>query len=339
MSPRASVLATLLAAFLLVLAACSPPAATPRPTADETEAAETEAAETEEPEDDEVSILALDEGDCFNLVDEDDKTAEVVDCDDEHEYEVYATVEIDEDELPDAAELEDLAGDCFGDVFADFVGVEYAASRWYTTPFIPSEDDWDDGHEVIVCALYDPEEEETEGSAEGSEAGQADETEEPQATEEPEGTGGGTPREELEARIPEEIRETCRLPAYGMRHAVVTLFCEPSEHVDYMYYGLFANADQLDAQLSVELSSVDDLDNLEGRCSEGEQALGSYSVGGSEESAGTLLCYFSELEAGTFATLVWTRDDALILVQATREDGDLQALYEWWSEGSGLTSD
>lgn len=180
MSARASLPATLIAVLLFVLTACSTPAATPSAEPDETEATQTEAPETEEPEDGEESILALGRGDCFNVVDEEDQTAEAVDCDEEHEYEVYAVVAIDEDGLPDDEELEELAGECFGDEFTDFVGIEYAQSRWYTTPFLPTEDDWDDGHEVIVCALYDPDEEETEGSAEGSEAGQAEETEEPE---------------------------------------------------------------------------------------------------------------------------------------------------------------
>ena len=35
------------------------------------------------------------------------------------------------------------------------------------------------------------------------------------------------------------------------------------------------------------------------------------------------------------ATLVWTRDELLILGEAVREDGDLGALYEWWAENAG----
>lgn len=327
MSARASIPATLIAVLLLILSACSQPAATPRSTPDETEAEETEAPETEEPEDDETSILSLETGDCFNVLDEDDQTAEEIDCEDGHEYEVYLTVEIDEDERPDDDEIEELAGDCFGDDFTDFVGVEYADSRWYTTAFMPTEDDWDDGHEVIVCALYDPEEDETEGSAEGSETGQAEETDEPDETEEPD--DGGSVAFEFTAdflldHIPPETLENCREPVVEENYIDLQCPMPDGSDIDFVAYTLAADGTTFQRLYEVHTEDYISTSDI-GACPDDIPSERTYTVGG--ETIGRLACYVAD---EGYAALVWTDDRLQIVSYASRDDGDIAAVYDWW---------
>jgi hypothetical protein len=81
------------------------------------------------------------------------ETLPVVPCDEPHEGEVYALVELDdldaypgERELSDRAEMECLAR------FAGYVGVELADSTLFTTYMIPSIRGWqDDDDRTVVC--------------------------------------------------------------------------------------------------------------------------------------------------------------------------------------------
>ena len=169
------------------LAACQfigqPPAATPGREPAETEAAKDteEPAETEDGDGDrgggETSLLTLGVGDCFDMVDEEENVVEQVDCDDEHEYEVYAVIEADGDEFPSDDALLRMTLECRDTPFEDYVGRNYITSRWYSIEVAPTEDEWEDGFLAVVCALYDPEEPVTTGSAQGSEEGADDEDE------------------------------------------------------------------------------------------------------------------------------------------------------------------
>ncbi len=121
---------------------------------------------------DEGNAFELDPGDCLNVIDAETNTVEQVDCEDSHEYEIYGRLEIpgeDDDEWPGDEELSTFAAECTAETFEEFVGVEYAASRWYSVEVYPTEEEWDRGIRTVICALWDPESETTEGSAEGSE--------------------------------------------------------------------------------------------------------------------------------------------------------------------------
>ena len=289
----------------------------------------------------ETSVLGLDAGDCFNLIDEDDKTAERVDCDEEHQYEVYAVVEVGDDEWPGDDELAEVAADCYGDVFEDFVGLEYAFSRWYATPFLPTEGDWDEGLEGVICALYDPDEPETTGSAEGTE-----EDVEPPAEEtgEPQETGAGQDLNDDEAQllaaIPQEFRGTCEpLRTFGMLDSIATMDCYPAEGArpvgtapaDRVLYGLYADAETM---YDIFVNDIDDADDFtDGSCPDDPPSLTTYER--NDEKLGEYIC----LAAGDpypYANLQFTYDALLILGDAQREDGDLAALREWWGTGAAL---
>ena len=103
-----------------------------------------------------LSVFDLVPGDCVvydDSLESANETLPVVPCDEPHEGEVYALVEIDdldaypgERELSNRAELECLAR------FAGYVGVELADSTLCTTYMIPSIRGWqDDGDRTVVC--------------------------------------------------------------------------------------------------------------------------------------------------------------------------------------------
>ncbi len=169
--------------------------ASPRPTPEETdeaeatdEAEETDEAEatdegeaTDDPDDnggngegETVSVFDLDVGDCFN-VDEDSEIieeVELLDCDAEHFYEVFALVEHpadDDEEYPGEDELDDFAfNECEGE-FEDYVGAAYEDSDYYITYLTPSEQTWAVGDREVVCVLqFGLEAEPVEGSGRDS---------------------------------------------------------------------------------------------------------------------------------------------------------------------------
>jgi hypothetical protein len=103
-----------------------------------------------------LSVFDLVPGDCIVFDDSLEQAMEtlpVVPCDEPHEGEVYALVELDdldaypgERELSDRAEMECLSR------FAGYVGVELADSTLFTTYMIPSIRGWqDDDDRTVVC--------------------------------------------------------------------------------------------------------------------------------------------------------------------------------------------
>ncbi len=119
------------------------------------------------PEDADVFTLAI--GDC--LV-EDSSGGEVqevpvVPCDQPHASEVYYSHIIDGDELPDATEMETIAGDVCVANFESYVGLPYPESVFVYTVLQPTQGSWDSGDRELLCLLADPAGEMT-GSAAGS---------------------------------------------------------------------------------------------------------------------------------------------------------------------------
>jgi hypothetical protein len=139
--------------------------ATPEPDDEgELESAEpTEEAGEEEASGEDVSDFDLEVGDCFS-VGENGEVSEVsvVDCDDEHAYEVFALVDHEgaaDDAYPGDEELEEFAdNECTGDEFESYVGISYEESIYYATWLTPTERSWDElGDREVVCVLYEPE--------------------------------------------------------------------------------------------------------------------------------------------------------------------------------------
>lgn len=181
----AAAVGLLFVAVLLVACPGAPPALSPLPTREPTPT------ETERPRrTDEASptptpggtdagdvggsegnIYRLAAGDCLNFVDALTNTVETVDCDVEHEYEVYGVLDFPadaDDEWPGETELGTFAAGCTDEPFESYVGVPYTESSWYSAELQPTEDEWDDGVRKVVCLLYHAAEERTEGTARGS---------------------------------------------------------------------------------------------------------------------------------------------------------------------------
>jgi hypothetical protein len=105
-----------------------------------------------------LSVFDLVPGDCVVLADDLEavnETLPVVPCEEPHQAEVYALVEVDdldaypgERELSDRAELECL------DEFADYVGVDLVDSTLFFTYMIPSVRGWqEEQHRTVVCLV------------------------------------------------------------------------------------------------------------------------------------------------------------------------------------------
>ncbi|MDZ7677564.1 MAG: septum formation family protein [Acidimicrobiales bacterium] len=119
-----------------------------------------------------LSVFDLVEGDCVVLdesLEAANETLPVVPCDQPHQGEVYALVDVDdidaypgERELSDRAELECISR------FADYVGVDLADSTLYYTYMIPSIRGWqEDDDRTVVCMAVGAGQT-LEGSVEGS---------------------------------------------------------------------------------------------------------------------------------------------------------------------------
>ncbi len=100
-------------------------------------------------------VFSLEVGDCmddFGTAD-DITTVPIVDCDEKHDAEVYATEDIDADSYPGASEVSDEADEICIDAYEDFVGLAYEDSLLNYTALTPSEDSWALGDKEVVCMI------------------------------------------------------------------------------------------------------------------------------------------------------------------------------------------
>jgi len=116
-------------------------------------------------DDDEIDVSQLDPGDCVDLTAGDVEEIRNLPrraCDDAHDGEVYLVDDVDfeGDEYPGLAALrEQIEERCFGDAFADYVGLPYAESELGLYYLYPIEDGWRLGDREFVCIAV-----ETDGS-------------------------------------------------------------------------------------------------------------------------------------------------------------------------------
>ncbi len=105
-----------------------------------------------------LDVFDLEIGDCIVFDDMPDSTVEdltVTPCDEPHQSEVYALVEVDdldaypgERELSNRAELECVSR------FEDYVGIEFAESTLFSTYLIPTVRSWQEAEDrEIVCLV------------------------------------------------------------------------------------------------------------------------------------------------------------------------------------------
>lgn len=108
------------------------------------------------------SVFALEVGTCFNDPEsiDDVRSVVVVPCDQPHDNEVFALVTHPagpDDPYPGADVIAEFAvQECQGAAFTEYVGIEYARSRYFTNQLTPSDGSWRQGDREVVCILFDP---------------------------------------------------------------------------------------------------------------------------------------------------------------------------------------
>ena len=171
----------------VVLAGCQPATEDPTPTdapssaastepsASASEAAATASAEPGSDEGEETSVFDLEAGYCFSTESDQLETVLVVDCEQPHEYEVFALFDHpagDAEAYPGDDVLLEYADTECRPPFEEYVDRDYETSIWYITSLTPSEQTWADGDREITCLLNQQDEDEepiaVTGSAEGA---------------------------------------------------------------------------------------------------------------------------------------------------------------------------
>jgi hypothetical protein len=104
-----------------------------------------------------VGVFALEVGDCFDQP-PDGNISEVaaVPCTDPHDNEVFATFDMeggDDAAYPGDAAVQTASEECIGATFTDYVGIEYAQSRFGVFPITPTQDTWESdlNDREIIC--------------------------------------------------------------------------------------------------------------------------------------------------------------------------------------------
>jgi Septum formation len=114
----------------------------------------------------------LEVGDC--VVDRDtleSSDISTVDCGEDHVFELYAKVDLDEDaDYPGDQQIEAQAQEvCGGDSFEEYVGVPFVDSEIFMFPVWPTEETWEQADDrTILCFAVTEELSTTTGSVEGA---------------------------------------------------------------------------------------------------------------------------------------------------------------------------
>lgn len=107
------------------------------------------------------SVFELAVGTCF---DDPGSTSEIqsvgaVACEGPHDNEVFGLVDFPagpSDAYPGREAVSAFGEEqCQGQIFNDYVGIEYANSRYFASQLTPTEGSWGQGDREIVCVLYD----------------------------------------------------------------------------------------------------------------------------------------------------------------------------------------
>lgn len=114
--------------------------------------------------------LDVDEGGCFDRPANPDVTeVPAVDCDEPHDFEAYATVDLEGDGFPGDEEVGAQALSACNDRFAEYVGVPPDQSGLVVVPVAPSAEQWDAGGRTVTCTVTLRGPDRLERSVEGSE--------------------------------------------------------------------------------------------------------------------------------------------------------------------------
>jgi hypothetical protein len=104
------------------------------------------------------AVSTLQVGQCLNQPNSTTaiEQVDVVPCEDPHDLEVFALVQLPDSAYPGDGGLSDVAQPACTERFAAYVGVEPANSALATGFLVPSQEGWDGGDREAVCLLYEP---------------------------------------------------------------------------------------------------------------------------------------------------------------------------------------
>ncbi len=114
------------------------------------------------------SVFDLEVGDCLDDPGNGQvESVDVVGCDEDHSFEVYANLTVPEDVGLTGAATFALDG-CY-EAFPEYVGIEFEASDYDFTWLEPTAESWEQrGDRTVTCMLFDFQSGVSTGSARGS---------------------------------------------------------------------------------------------------------------------------------------------------------------------------
>ena len=103
------------------------------------------------------AVLQLEIGTCFDDPENLEQVEEVpvVGCEESHDNEVIANVDLTGSAYPGRDQAENRASRICYDTFSDYVGISYEESIYDIGWFIPTEESWDVGDREVICFAYD----------------------------------------------------------------------------------------------------------------------------------------------------------------------------------------
>jgi hypothetical protein len=129
----------------------------------------TDSTSGEEIEQTDTDVFALSVGQCLNDTSDTEVTeVPLVDCADEHDFEVYSDFELEGDEFPGTDAINTQAEEQCLTEFESFVGISYDESVLGYTYFTPTEGSWTDGDDRLVSCLIGEPDVKTTGSLKGA---------------------------------------------------------------------------------------------------------------------------------------------------------------------------
>lgn len=103
-------------------------------------------------------VFAVAVGDCLNdgADMEEVSEVEIVNCKVEHDREAYKSVILTEGVFPGSDAIKNRAETDCASAFANFVGLDYKASKLGFSYYYPTEETWSQGDREILCLAVDP---------------------------------------------------------------------------------------------------------------------------------------------------------------------------------------
>lgn len=108
---------------------------------------------------DDADVFSILVGDCLNDADSSGAvtTAPIVLCDEPHDSEAYASIQLDDGDYPGDTTVSDAADSLCYDAFEPFVGVASENSKYDFTYYVPTERGWNERDDrEVLCTIFDP---------------------------------------------------------------------------------------------------------------------------------------------------------------------------------------